>query len=157
MHEYSPIDQDSQGKIGQGSSHHDDATPANTLAIEGTMDFIFGDRTFALVEHFYVATQRKKTDRPFGLIFAQSLFPQHATKADRKPENLHATQSGRQVVSQFMKNNQDPQNHHKCGKVIRDVIHAKQRSRTILWAIRRASASAASTSARLPSGPAGKA
>jgi len=86
------------------------------------------DLPLPLVEHLDITTERKSAQYPFRTVPAQFSFPENATKTDREAQDLHTTPACRQIVAQFMDNDQDADDHREGGEIERQLVHAKRKS-----------------------------
>ena len=102
--------QDGQHQVGRRPGRDDRRARLQRLGIEGAMAFRRGDRTFALVQHLHVATQRKRADDEFGVLPVLLVFRlpavQRVAEADGKAQHLHAAGHRHAVVAVFVHGDQ---------------------------------------------------
>jgi len=100
--EQQPIDENGEQKVGTGARGDDCHALQHGLGIEGPMPLMCSHLPLPLVQHLYVAAQRKGPQGPFGTITPQAQGKQGATKPDGEAQHLHTAPAGHAVVAKFV-------------------------------------------------------
>src|SRR6185295_3763945 len=151
VHEKHPIEQDCKQEVGNRTREHDGKAFRHGLAVECAMTLFRRNRTFALIQHLDVTTQRESRYRPLRLIRAELAAPQRHAESERKTQHFYIAKPRNDIVAQFVKHDQQAERDDKCnhGRKYGHDYRATPTASSSCSAARRACASEASTSSRL--------
>src|SRR5262249_1729335 len=133
-----------------------DRYPApHVLAVERTMSLLGLDGSFALVEHLHVASERNRSDHPFGPVATAPERPQALAEPDREAQHLDSERARDRKMTELVEHDEHAQRDQGRKEVVDEDVHAAcdPSLSTILRACALPLESASSTSASVRSGP----